>query len=476
MDVERCDRCQLLRESCTCYCSKCQISFYDRRKPVIDKWKLYLMKTDQGFICSRCLTCSSCHDKIAFDNHLKWREISGTGQNLFKSRWYCPKELCRAAYKADPYRLDKAARRKEQQSFEGKGNATIAEAYPTAKAMLPLAVFDIDPREAFFFRNGLLSLFMLVFRKILCFRGEPQISETFCAKCNHIHRRKIIPREDVKKSNLRSEVQSRVTREFATEIAAKNQQKQESYERHLIMAKKRLAKYPDEKKKVRPPNPLELISNIRDLSVVIEHGQMEFRRSGLRGHMKRGAMRQTVENLSDKQLHANLSLWYLCRAVLDNSSLDGMQPILIEMLKQWWNLGYYPAICTDYTDVPNTRIREIVRGYLALVLEKEDTRIGSKSEEEAIGEEGYNQDVTECIVCFESPGSLVRFLPCGHKLVCTSCSPRFTKCVVCMYPISRRVTVESSAPKDPVGENSNLRESPDHDHADDQEESGEDSP
>lgn len=473
MDVERCDRCREVRDNCGCFCSKCQISFFDGRHPKIDKWQLYLSRTvDDAKICSRCLICASCGDKNTYETHLKWKEISGSGKNLFRARWYCGKELCKAAYKADPYRLEKAAFRKERQSFEGAGRLSFSEACPTFKAMLPLVIFEIDPQEAFLYRDGFLYIFMVTFRKILRFQTELQTVEKFCAKCNRTHVRKILPKEEVEKGNLRLEVVERLTREFAAEIEEKNNKNQESHARMAEHRRKRAAKYPDEQRRreIKSPTLVESISHGNALSRAIEDRQMHFRLDNTRGRLGRREKPKKLEDLTDKQLHANLSLWYLCRAVLDNTSLDGMQPILVTMLKLWWDLGYYPAVCTDYTDIPNLRIKDIIKQFLVPVLEEE---VQIRAEGEKGEEDNYNQDITECVVCFESPGFLVRFLPCGHKLVCQSCSPRFTKCVVCMYPISKRILVKSLPPSEPLEKNSNNDHGDSDPHQNDHEGSGE---
>jgi hypothetical protein len=162
--------------------------------------------------------------------------------------------------------------------------------------------------------------------------------------------------------------------------------------------------------------------------------------------------------MPEDQFHANISLWHLCTSIVDRESLDGLQPMLIEMLKLWWDIGYYPASAKDYTDIPNVRIRNVILDYLKPVLAAKPIAVNVVSQLQ-----GFNNHATKCVICFNKYDKLVRFHPCGHRLFCMTCAPLLSKCPICLSAIGGK-SVSISVPLQP-GE-TNAEESDDDDSSD----------
>ena len=63
----------------------------------------------------------------------------------------------------------------------------------------------------------------------------------------------------------------------------------------------------------------------------------------------------------------------------------------------------------------------------------DDSQTGSSSQSEQELESSNT-----CIICFERRNSIA-FVPCGHRVVCTGCSPGVTSCPVCRAVITGRL-------------------------------------
>lgn len=406
MDVERCDKCHKIRESCECFCSICKISFYDRRNPSVGNLQLRLFRDkNRNYICTRCLECHSCGiNPTSYETYVNGVHLHKIKEN----RWYCEKEKCRLESRNDVIFLERAAMKKNALIFEtsasGRDINTI-EIHQNLKEMLPLNFFGIDQNEKLYVREG----FVLCLLRSLC---------------------KILMKSQ--KHVFRSEVEQRLTLDFANEISCLNSEYLDGLARIEENNRKRAEKYPDEKRDFSDVEILEKISNCRDLLSVVEYRQKTFERTNRINYRSR-KRKITLKDIPEKQFHLGISLWYLFQSIINGTSLDGMQPILVEMLKIWWNLGYYPSTCLDYTDIPNIKIKEIIKQYLSPILAKSEPDSSVNSDKE------YNQDVTECVVCYNDFDILIRFQPCGHRLVCENCCTKFSKCVVCFAPIKQKI-------------------------------------
>ena len=56
--------------------------------------------------------------------------------------------------------------------------------------------------------------------------------------------------------------------------------------------------------------------------------------------------------------------------------------------------------------------------------------------------------MVECGVCSEM-ALPVKFMPCGHSVVCSDCSPRMKKCLTCKAVIETRSTTTSAVDQQP---------------------------
>jgi hypothetical protein len=337
MDVERCDKCHKIRESCECFCSICKISFYDRRNPNIGNLQLRLFrdKNIRNYICTRCLECHSCGiNPTSYETYVNGVHLHTIKEN----RWYCEKEKCRLESRNDVIYLERAAMKKNALIFETSASGrdiSATEIHQNLKEMLPLNLFGIDQNEKLYVREG----FVLCLLRSLC---------------------KILGRST--KHVFRPEVEQRLTLDFANEISGLNSEHLDVLERLTENNQKRAEKYPDEKRDFSNIKIYEKISNCRDLLLVAKYRQKIFERTNRRNYKSR---KIPLKDIPEKQFHLGISLWYLFQSIVNGTSLDGMQPILVDMLKIWWNLGYYPSTCLDYTDVPHPKIKEIIKEYLS---------------------------------------------------------------------------------------------------------------
>ena len=138
MDVERCDGCHAMKEFCKCFCSICKISFYDRRNPNFEGWRLRLYRQDdRNYVCSRCIKCHICGTNATYKTHIKWTHVFST----FKSRWYCESEKCRLESKNDVIHLERLAKKKNASMFETNAmgrDIRGREIHKNLKEILPL--------------------------------------------------------------------------------------------------------------------------------------------------------------------------------------------------------------------------------------------------------------------------------------------------------------------------------------------------
>lgn len=403
MDVERCDKCHKIRESCECFCSICKISFYDRRNPSIGNLQLRLFRDkNRNYICTRCSKCHSCGiNPTNYETYVNGVHF----HRITENRWYCGKEKCRLESRNDVIYLERAARKKNALIFETSPSGRDIDAieiHQNLKEMLPLNFFGIDQNEKLYVRKRFVSCLLKSLWKIL------GVST---------------------KDFFHPEVEQRLTLDFANEISKLNSERLDIVERVAENNRKRAEKYPDEKRNFSDVKILEKISNCRNLFFVAKIRQKTFERTNRKNYRSI----KKLKDISEKQFHLGISLWYLFQSIINGTSLDGMQPILIEMLKIWWNLGYYPSTSLDYVDVPNKKIKEIIKQYLSPIL------IRSELDSSADSDKEYNQDVTECVVCYNDFDTLIRFQPCGHRLVCENCCTKFSKCVVCFAPIKQKI-------------------------------------
>ena len=65
------------------------------------------------------------------------------------------------------------------------------------------------------------------------------------------------------------------------------------------------------------------------------------------------------------------------------------------------------------------------------------------SDEELLRENQQMKEQKQCKVCMDHEVGVV-FLPCAHLVVCTSCAPTLTKCVICRKTITNTVRVYMS--------------------------------
>lgn len=140
-----------------------------------------------------------------------------------------------------------------------------------------------------------------------------------------------------------------------------------------------------------------------------------------------------TEELKNKCLPMNCSLYYLSRRVMNEKSIDGLEEVMLALLRHWWALGFYPPNRIDYFDIPNKWLKQTLQDYLARAA------LIDRDQHDLIAL-AFNDDQLECVVCMGDFQQLVR-TDCGHRVTCQACSIKLSHCPICIRRIEHRLVI-----------------------------------
>lgn len=401
MQLDECVRCRSPESECECICPECKRVFYDGRPIIVDGVKIYLLSTDSP--CTLCRKCINCGGSVAEGRRLSIRLPNGTRLTS------CSKSGCLEYLRRHPEHLEQKKSQELRSDDLESGPSTIrfADAFVTSFAT-PEA-FGMPPEQPVVFKSRLIRELVLTIWDLLYAqkgRNLPLVEPL---------RKILLPALEFENRRRRRHAETRI---------AQNRQRQ--------------MKYPDEKDYTNSYRAIDskTMNGSKLLTLINNHLNLH------RQELVRTMARQRFPSEEDLAAYypMNASWRHLCRCILMKRRLDGMQPILIKILKNWFAMGLYPSDRKDFLDIQNPRVKMILTDYLQN-LGWNGHVVKQVQNANPPEQKAYNADQTECVVCGEDFDVLVRLQPCGHRLFCKVCSTVITQCYVCMTVVTDRVLV-----------------------------------
>jgi hypothetical protein len=402
MQLDKCDRCRNPESTCKCICPMCQRVFYDRRPLIIDGMEIQLISKDSP--CTLCRKCHNCGGSVVEGRRFSIRLRDGTRLTT------CSKQECVESLRNNPNYVEqkKSSELKAEDLDSGHSIARFGDEFVT-RLTTPEA-FGMPPDHPVVLKSRLIRELALTFWNLVYetkFRTHPPMSKTLSDV--------LMP--SIEKENAKDE-------RFRKRRLEKDLQRQSKYPDEMPI-NRMTGKYMDP----------DRINGVK-LAALFSSHLGSYRIESLRTCRN---PRFPEQEQTEAYYPMNASWWHLCRSILNCRSLDGMQPILVQILKNWFAMGLYPYERQDFLDIGNLSIKKLLTNYLRELGWNGNVALGQ--DKPPTQTKAYNADQTECIICLHDFNELVRIQPCGHRLFCKECSNLITKCSACSCPIESRELV-----------------------------------
>lgn len=440
MELDICCRCKRQQDECRCICKICQTKFYDNRPVMINGQSVKLLPKN---ICKMCILCHRCQNPM----------VSGFGMTATDSDgkmvFACSNSDCVQNLKSLPWYIEK------KKTLELKSE-DLESGYDSSRVVSNLIrqisspdVFGMSKDENPVLKRQVINVLLEI---IIFVINGTRFGTVFL--------------NDEFQNLLRPTV-NKINTEHEKLVAHR-------LKKHRL----RVAKYPDEERtriSTMSPSRIEIGDRLRGshfLQIVKEYERLNYVDS-LIGRMANKWLNELDNTEKDAISYypMNASIWHLGLLIMKDRPLDGMQPILIGLLKNWFSMGFYPPSSKNFLDIKHSSIRKQLTTYLQVIgwngkLQGESSKFSSHATNDKQNdvdvrkeEKCYNGDQTECVICLLEFDVLVRLQPCGHRLFCENCSRLISKCSVCMIDVVSRslvprssiIDIESSKPEDGKG-------------------------
>ncbi len=349
--------------------------------------------------CTLCRKCDNCGGSILEARRLSIRLTDGTRLTA------CSKPGCLEALRKNPTYLEQKKSRELKADDLDAGSNIFRFGDEFVTRLTTPEAFGMPPDQSVPLKSRLIRELALTFWNLVYenkFRSHP-MSQT-----------------------LGDILMPSIKEENAKEERYREMRMQKDLQRQL--------KYPDEKVYPRTEQYMDRnrINGPKLITLLSKHLNM-YRMQCVRNHKP---FRSPTQEQTAAYYPMNASWWHLCRSILNYRNLDGMQPILVQILKNWFAMGLYPYNRQDFLDIGNLSVKKLLTNYLQEL--GWNGNVALRQDKPLAQKKAYNADQTECIICLHDFNELVRIQPCGHRLFCKGCSALITKCSACSCPIESR--------------------------------------
>jgi hypothetical protein len=124
-----------------------------------------------------------------------------------------------------------------------------------------------------------------------------------------------------------------------------------------------------------------------------------------------------------------------CMKRINRRDIIGFEPLIIDLLKYWFDNGFFPRGRKSHLDISPYGLR-----ILAKYLSRDPNTIKVAAENIADTQEVSAEDA-ECCICYDNVTSMIRYLPCNHMITCDICSRKVIMCPICRQVIRERLKV-----------------------------------